>query len=168
MNACLCCIVLFLTPPMQKLKYYPLIVIVSYVIIGALCTSFSASYSFMGNLMGYFFFLFSLFKMLDVPGFARAYAKYDIVAGSIPLWGKIYPFVELGLAVLYLSGQTSASVHVVTAILMGIGLVGVTRSVLDKQKIKCACLGTGFDLPMSTVTIIEDGLMLLMALWMLI
>lgn len=51
---------------------------------------------------------------------------------------------------------------------MLVGLIGVTRSVLDKQQIQCACLGTGFNLPMSSVTIIEDATMLLMAVGMIV
>jgi len=38
---------------------------------------------------------------------------------------------------------------------------------LDKKKIKCACLGDVFNLPMSTVTIVEDLTMVAMAGWML-
>jgi hypothetical protein len=44
----------------------------------------------------------------------------------------------------------------------------VLQSVLNKQKIKCACLGAVFNLPMSTITIIEDGLMIAMSVTMLI
>jgi hypothetical protein len=42
-------------------------------------------------------------------------------------------------------------------------LIGVIKAVTSKQTIRCACLGTIFNLPMSTVTIIEDALMLAMA-----
>jgi hypothetical protein len=38
---------------------------------------------------------------------------------------------------------------------------------MNKQKIRCACLGAVFNLPMSTITIIEDLLMVAMAAWML-
>ncbi|RYZ78221.1 MAG: heavy-metal-associated domain-containing protein, partial [Proteobacteria bacterium] len=44
---------------------------------------------------------------------------------------------------------------------------GVLQSVLNKRKIQCACLGAVFNLPMSTVTIIEDGLMIAMSAVML-
>ncbi|NCU04658.1 MAG: heavy-metal-associated domain-containing protein, partial [Chitinophagaceae bacterium] len=40
-------------------------------------------------------------------------------------------------------------------------------SVLNKRKIRCACLGAVFNLPMSTITIIEDGLMIIMSIAML-
>ena len=41
--------------------------------------------------------------------------------------------------------------------LMAISIIGVLQSVSNKHEIQCACLGAIFDLPMSTVTIIEDG-----------
>ncbi len=51
---------------------------------------------------------------------------------------------------------------------MSISFIGVLQSVLNKQKIQCACLGDVFNLPMSTVTIIEDALMIAMSATMLI
>jgi len=51
---------------------------------------------------------------------------------------------------------------------MTISIIGVLQSVLNKQKIQCACLGAVFNLPMSTVTIIEDGIMILMSAVMLV
>ena len=58
--------------------------------------------------------------------------------------------------------------NVVTLIVMSISIVGVLQSVLSKQKIQCACLGAVFNLPMSTVTIIEDALMIIMSATMLL
>ena len=46
---------------------------------------------------------------------------------------------------------------------MSISIIGVLQSVLNKKKIQCACLGAVFNLPMSTVTIIEDALMIVMS-----
>lgn len=51
---------------------------------------------------------------------------------------------------------------------MSISIIGVLQSVLNKQKIQCACLGAVFNLQMSTVTIIEDALMIGMSAAMLI
>ena len=45
-------------------------------------------------------------------------------------------------------------------VIMSVSIIGVLRSVLKKRAIRCACLGTVFNLPMSTITIIEDGLMI--------
>jgi len=43
----------------------------------------------------------------------------------------------------------------------------VIQSVLNKKKIQYACLGTVFNLPMSTVTSVEDMLMVSMATYMI-
>lgn len=51
---------------------------------------------------------------------------------------------------------------------MTISIIGVLQSVLNKLKIQCVCLGAVFNLPTSTVTIIEDALMIMMSGLMLI
>ena len=114
--------------------------------------------------MGGFFVAFSFFKMLDLRGFSDAYRSYDLVAKAVPTYGFVYPFIELGLGLGYLADWQPFWVNAVTAVVMGVSLLGVLKAVLSKQAIRCACLGTVFNLPMSTVTIIEDGLMLAMAL----
>ncbi|MBX9734623.1 MAG: hypothetical protein K2X37_11235, partial [Chitinophagaceae bacterium] len=50
--------------------------------------------------------------------------------------------------------------NTVTFVVMTVSIIGVLQSVLNKRKIKCACLGAVFNLPMSTITIIEDLLMI--------
>ncbi|RYY00555.1 MAG: heavy-metal-associated domain-containing protein, partial [Gammaproteobacteria bacterium] len=56
----------------------------------------------------------------------------------------------------------------VTFVVMTVSIIGVLQSVLNKRKIKCACLGDVFNLPMSTITIIEDALMIAMSVVMFI
>jgi len=51
---------------------------------------------------------------------------------------------------------------------MGVSTVGVVQSLLARRKIRCACLGTVFNLPMSSVTLTEDLLMVGMAAAMLV
>jgi len=53
--------------------------------------------------------------------------------------------------------------NAVTFLVMTVSIIGVLQSVLNKKKIQCACLGAVFNLPMSTVTIIEDALMIAMS-----
>lgn len=107
--------------------------------------------------------MFAFFKLLNIQGFADSYRMYDIVAAKWKGWGYIYPFVELGLGILYLINIAPIATNLATFIILGISSIGVIRSVLDKRKIKCACLGDVFNLPMSTVTIVEDLTMVLMA-----
>ena len=81
----------------------------------------------------------------------------------MPVYGFVYPFIELGLGLAYLANVAPMAVNSITLVVMAVSLAGVLRAVLSRRAIRCACLGTVFRLPMSTVTIIEDGLMLAMA-----
>ena len=73
----------------------------------------------------------------------------------------------MALGLSYLIHFQPFATNIVTLIVMGFSSLGVIQSVLNKQKIRCACLGAVFNLPMSTVTIIEDLLMVAMAAIML-
>ena len=121
----------------------------------------------MRHFMAGFFIVFSAFKLLDVSSFADSYAMYDLLAARWKGWGMIYPFVELGLGLAYLINFAPVLTNWLTIVILGFSAIGVIKSVLDKRKIRCACLGSVWNLPMSTVTIVEDLSMVLMAAWML-
>jgi hypothetical protein len=118
--------------------------------------------------MGGFFLVFSFFKILNIQAFADSYSMYDIIAKKFRAWGLIYVFVELGLGIAYVANFNPLVTNIVTLVVMSVSIIGVLQSVLNKRKIKCACLGAVFNLPMSTVTIIEDALMIAMSAVMLI
>lgn len=122
----------------------------------------------MNNFMGGFFIIFSFFKFLNLSGFADAYSTYDVIAKKWRGYGFIYPFIELGLGVSFLFHAFPKTTNIITLLVMSISSIGVIQSVLKKNKIKCACLGTVFNLPMTTITIIEDLLMVAMSIIMLI
>ena len=86
-----------------------------------------------------------------------------MVARRVPAYGYVYPFVELLLGAAYVTGFQPFATNLVTLVVMAVSSVGVLQSVLNKRAIRCACLGTVFNLPMSTVTLVEDGLMVAMA-----
>ena len=121
----------------------------------------------MNIFMAGFFLAFSFFKMLHLAGFASSYAMYDVIAKRLPAWGYAYPFVELLLGLAYATAFQPLLTNTVTFVVMTVSLMGVLQSVLNKRKIKCACLGSVFNLPMSTVTIVEDSLMILMSAGMI-
>ena len=121
----------------------------------------------MNAFMAGFFIVFAFFKFLDLRGFAESYAMYDLLAKNVFAYGFMYPFLELGLGIAYLTHFAPTFTYISTIVIMGFSSIGVIQSVLDKRKIKCACLGAVFELPMSTVTIIEDLLMVFMAALML-
>ncbi len=152
--------------------YKPLILIVSFI----LGVSVLAQYPWndfngmllMRHFMAGFFIVFAFFKLLNISGFADSYSMYDIVAKRWKTWGFIYPFVELALGIAYLINIFPTAINIATIIILGISTIGVVESNLNKRAIKCACLGDVFNLPMSTVTIVEDVSMVLMAVVMLL
>jgi len=152
--------------------YKPVLLIFFFVTAISLIAAWQTQHHFAMTWMRYFmagfFFAFSFFKLLDVKGFAESYAMYDLIAKRIPFYGKVYPFIELLLGFLFLLNWQPLWVNAFTILLMSVSLAGVLQSVLNKTKIRCACLGAVFNLPMSTVTIIEDGLMVVMAAWMIL
>jgi len=152
--------------------YKPILLIFGYItVIAAIAATWGSTFSGMGFMrvfMAGFFLVFSFFKMLDLKGFAESYAMYDVVAKKIPAWGYIYAFLELALGLAFALNFEPVFTNAFTAVLMSVSLVGVLQSVLNKQKIQCACLGAVFNLPMSTVTIIEDALMIAMSIAMLV
>ena len=158
-------------PEVSVTTYKPLILIIAFIT----GTTLLAQYPFdnfsgmlwMRHFMAGFFLVFAFFKLLNLEGFASSYQMYDIVAGRWKLWGYIYPFVELGIGILYLINLVPVLTNWMPLIILGISSIGVIKSNLDKRKIKCACLGDVFNLPMSTVTIIEDLTMVAMAGMML-
>ena len=117
----------------------------------------------MNHFMAGFFLVFSYFKLLNLEGFAESYRMYDIVAKKWSGWGYVYAFTELALGLAFLTGFNPIITNIVTFVVMTVSIIGVLQSVLNKRKIKCACLGDVFNLPMSTITIIEDALMICMS-----
>jgi hypothetical protein len=60
--------------------------------------------------------------------------------------------------------QITSLYHIFTLAIMGVSITGVFQTLFAKRKIQCPCLGAVFNLPMSTITIIEDGLMVGMSI----
>lgn len=117
--------------------------------------------------MGGFFLFFSFFKMLNIQGFADAFSSYDPLAKKWKVYGYLYPFMEVLLGILFLTGIGFLWTNLFTLVLLTIGTIGVIQSLLHKRTIQCACLGTIFNLPMTKVTLIENTLMIGMSAYML-
>lgn len=147
--------------------YYPLLLIVLYIAVASLAGGGSDPMVWMNHFMAGFFLVFSFFKLLDIRGFADSYASYDLLAARWRAYGFIYPFIELALGAAFLFGWQPRIANVLTIIVMGFGSLGVINALRKKQAIRCACLGTVLNLPMSTVTLVEDAAMVAMAAAML-
>ena len=151
-------------------QYAPLLTIITLAVLGSLALavndaselSFSRS---MHAFMGLFLLQFSALKLFNVSGFAKGFARYDLLAMRWKSWGKVYPFVELVLALGYLAGG-AIWVYLTTFIVMGFGAFGVLRALKKGLNTNCACLGTTLKVPLSTVAVTENISMVLMSVFM--
>ena len=148
---------------------FPLALIFLYVLLGAVFLQLPtfSRFGFMMDFMGLFFIVFSFFKFLGYRSFPISFATYDPIAKAIPVYGWVYPFIEtaLGLAFLF-QFEITLALWVSLFVLLSTTF-GVLQSLLNKNKIQCACLGTVLNLPMTEATLIENIVMILMALSLL-
>lgn len=113
--------------------------------------------------MGIFLCIFALLKLFDLPGFADGFEMYDLAAKRWRAWGFVYPFLELGLGLAYLAHFAPLATYAVTIGLFCFGAVGVVQALREGIDIECPCMGTVLSVPLSTVTLAEDGAMGVMA-----
>jgi copper chaperone CopZ len=119
---------------LEQLK--PLFLIFGFLLLISCALNFKGftTLDFMLDFMGLFFFFFSLFKFLDLSGFALSFAMYDPLAKRLPLYGRVYPFLELILGFLLLAQIHLPIALLVTVILLSITTIGVCVVLLQKNK----------------------------------
>ena len=143
----------------------PLFIILVYIFIASILLNYKNwnSSNAMLDFMGLFYIIFSFFKILDIKGFSMSFRMYDPLAKQAPIYGYIYPFIEVLLGMMFLIRFEVNIALILTVIVLGITTIGVTQTLINKRSIKCACLGTTLNLPMTEATFIENALMIIMA-----
>ena len=147
---------------LQQLK--PLLLIFLYLFAAAFLLNYKDwnTSDAMLDFMGLFYIVFSFFKLLDMKGFPESFRMYDPFAKMIPIYGWLYPFIELALGLMLLMRFEITAALITTIAILGITTIGVSKTLLDKKSIRCACLGTALKLPMTEATFIENVIMLVM------
>lgn len=164
----------FVTPVLKEEKselqqLFPLFLIFGYITIASVLLNYKPwnINGFMLDFMGLFYIVFSFFKLLDLKGFPKSFRMYDPLAKAIPAYALIYPFIEVVLGLMFLMRVQIPIALIVTLFILSITTIGVTKSLLNKKSIQCACLGTALKLPMTKATFIENSIMIVMAIAML-
>jgi cation transport ATPase len=151
----------------ESSSFYPLFLIFGYITGTSLLLQLASGHfilmQWMSHFMGGFFLVFSFFKLMNLRGFAEGFSTYDLLARRVPAYGFIYPFLELALGLAFISGFQLFLANAATLALMGLSSIGVIQSLLSKKNIQCACLGTVIRLPLGTVSLSEDLLMMVMS-----
>jgi hypothetical protein len=149
-------------------QYRPIIVITGVAAFAAAALAVSATMPFMRGMMGIFLLLLATLKLFNWNGFADSFAGYDILARHARGYALAYPLIELSLAWFYLTGFQPIATNTVMLAIMCIGSIGVVRVIQTGEVRKCACVGSGFDLPVGRVTLAENTVMGAMALMALL
>lgn len=151
--------------------YWPLIILILVSVFAGTASTYGDFggnvHIWMHNVMGYFLCMFALLKLFDPVGFAKGFAKYDLLAGRSRVYGLIYPWLELFLGLAYLALIVPGVVYSATILLFGFGMIGVVVALRNGLNINCPCMGTILRVPLSTVTLTENLAMIVMAIAML-
>ena len=149
--------------------YKPLIAIFAFIFLVSLAYQISLGafnyHLFMNHMMAGFFIGLSFFKFLDLKAFAESFSGYDPLAKRWLSYGYAYPFVELFLGLLFIAGKALMFANTLTVIVLAVTTYGVYKRLQSKSQFQCACLGTTFSLPLSNVTIFENAVMIMMAVY---
>ncbi len=150
-------------------KYWPLLALILVAALAALALCVGTSNpNWMHFFMGIFLCQFAMLKIFHLQGFADGFQMYDLIAVKSRSYAYIYPFIELTLGLCYLAFVIPTAVYIITILILGTGAVGVIKALIQGLDVRCACMGTVLDVPLSTVTLTEDLGMVAMALTLLL
>jgi glutaredoxin len=117
--------------------------------------------------VGFSMVILAMQKLRDPVSFARMFLGYDLLARRFVPYAFAYPWLEFGGGVLMIAGLVPwlvAPVMIATGL---IGAVSVAKAVwIDRRSLKCACVGGDQNVPLGTVSFLENAIMVAMGLWM--
>ena len=157
----------------KALTYTPVIVLFAMAALLALAASHAAFGSPFTQRAGEWFVAFAMVllaqqKLRDVESFSTMFLNYDLLAQRWVPYGYVYPFAELTAGVLMAAGVLTGLAAPLSLVIGGIGAISVFKAVyIDKRELKCACVGGDSNVPLGFVSLLENLMMIAMAVWML-
>jgi glutaredoxin len=113
--------------------------------------------------------LLAVQKLRDLDSFTNTFLGYDLLARRHVRYAYIYPFAELLAGVLMIAGALMWFAAPLALFIGAIGAVSVYRAVyVEKRDLKCACVGGNSNVPLGFVSLLENVMMVVMAVWMLL
>ena len=155
----------------SKKNFTPLILVVSGVLFVSLFRQYTDGINgmmWMMDFMGIFLVTFGLFKLTDLKGFKEGFATYDLIAKNVSVYGHLFPFIEIGLGIMYLLGYMYVWQNGTVLVLSVVGCISAYKVIQRKDEVECVCLGTSFAIPMTWVTFTENLIMGLMVFFMIL
>lgn len=109
----------------------------------------------------------ALLKLQNIETFATMFLNYDLLAKRWVPYSYIYPFAEGLAGVLMAAGALTWLSAPLALFIATIGAVSVFKAVyIDKRELKCACVGGSSNVPLGFVSLTENLMMIVMAVWM--
>lgn len=159
-------------PQEDETSYKPVIAIFSVAFLMALAVSWAAFGTVLTVRALEWFIAISMTllavqKLQDVESFSTMFLNYDLLARRQVRYGYVYPFGEALAGILMIAGAL-IWVAVPVALFIGtVGAVSVFKAVyIDKRELKCACVGGSSNVPLGFVSLTENLMMIVMAIWM--
>jgi glutaredoxin len=160
-------------PDPKAVTYRPVIAVFAVAALMALAASWQAFGSpftahalqwFVAFAMG----LLAMLKLQDVEKFSSMFLGYDLLARRWVPYAYIYPYAELLAGVLMAAGAAKVVSIPLALFIGGIGAVSVFKAVyIDRRELKCACVGGDSNVPLGPVSLLENVMMVAMALGMI-
>lgn len=158
-----------------RTSYVPLIAVVGVIVAAVLAVALTdyatgtwSPVRTAMHLMAGYFLAFGTFKLIDLPGFASGFSSYDLIASRLPMYGYIYPCIELFFGLTMLVGAVSTALLSVQLVFMLVSLASVLTHLSSPHRIDCLCLGTVLKVPLTTVTLVETLIMFSLTLYVLV
>ncbi len=158
----------------KAVTYRPVAVVFAMTALMAL----AASYAVLGTPFtvraGEWFIAFSmcvlaLLKLQNVEKFAIMFLNYDLLAKRWVPYSYIYPYAEGAAGVLMAAGVLTWLSVPIALVIGTIGAVSVIKAVyVDKRELKCACVGGDSNVPLGFLSLTENVMMVVMAVWMVV
>lgn len=155
-------------------SYQPVIIVFLTTALMALAASFaSTGHVFTIQSLAWFISfsmtVLALLKLQNLESFSTMFLNYDILAKKWIPYSYIYPFAEATAGIL-MTARVLNWISIPLALFIGtIGAISVFKAVyIDKRQLKCACVGGDSTVPLGFVSLVENLMMIAMALSMLV
>lgn len=158
-------------PDPDEKSYRPVITVFMMAALMSIAATFATSDRFVVARCGEWFIAFSmailaLLKLRDVESFSTMFLGYDLLARRWVPYAYLYPFGEALAALLMIAGVLPW-LSVPVALFIGVvSAFSVFKAVyIDKRELRCACMGGDSNVPLGFISLTENLMMILMAVW---
>lgn len=111
--------------------------------------------------------ILAILKLRDLESFSTMFLNYDLLARRVVRYAYVYPFAEALAGVLMIAGAFLWLASPVALFIGTVGAVSVAKAVyVDGRELRCACVGGESNVPLGSISLTENLMMMAMGLWM--